>query len=76
MRAEAVDLGEAERAGGGEGRVRLDRDAEAERAVTEIVRLAPTSEGIETAAQLWTMFGEPDRAAALRQRWRGGGSRR
>ena len=42
------------------------RDAEAARAVEEIVRLSPTPEGRAMAAQLWTMFGEPDRAAALK----------
>jgi choline-sulfatase len=51
------------------------RDAEAARMVDEIVRVAPTREGYDTAAQLWTMFGEPERAAAVRQRMRGGGSR-
>ena len=49
------------------------RDAEAARMVDEIVRAAPTREGHDTAAQLWTMFGEPERAAAVRQRIRGGG---
>jgi tetratricopeptide (TPR) repeat protein len=43
------------------------RDAEAARMVTDIVRLTPTDEGLDTAAQLWTMFGEPDRAAAVRR---------
>lgn len=51
------------------------RDAEAARMVDEIVRVAPTREGYETAAQLWTMFGRPDRAAAVRQQMRGGGAR-
>jgi tetratricopeptide (TPR) repeat protein len=51
------------------------RDAEAARMVDEIVRVAPTREGYDTAAQLWTMFGEPERAAAVRQRLRGGGGR-
>jgi arylsulfatase A-like enzyme/Flp pilus assembly protein TadD len=51
------------------------RDAEAAGMVDEIVRVAPTREGYDTAAQLWTMFGEPERAAAVRQRMRGGGSR-
>ena len=46
------------------------RDAEAERAIEEIVRTTPTREGLETAAQLWTMFGEPARAAAVRARIR------
>jgi hypothetical protein len=47
------------------------RDAEAERAIADLVRLSPTREGIDTAAQLWTMFGEPGRAAALRAQLRG-----
>ena len=51
------------------------RDAEAARMVDEIVRVAPTREGYDTAAQLWTMFGEPERAATVRQRMRGGGAR-
>lgn len=46
------------------------RDAEAESAIEEIVRTKPTREGLETAAQLWTMFGEPARAAAVRARIR------
>ncbi|HVL68839.1 MAG TPA: sulfatase-like hydrolase/transferase [Vicinamibacterales bacterium] len=44
------------------------RDAEAERAVQRILEIAPDSEGIDTAAQLWTMFGEPGKAAAVRRR--------
>ena len=51
------------------------RRAEAARMVTDIVTLTPTPEGLETAAQLWTMFGRPERAAAVRQRMRGGGAR-
>ena len=48
------------------------RDADAERAIDEIVRIAPTPEGLDMAAQLWTMFGEPARAAAVRSRIRQG----
>jgi tetratricopeptide (TPR) repeat protein len=48
------------------------RDAEAARAVDDLVRISPTREGIDTAAQLWTMFGEPARAAQVRARLRGG----
>lgn len=44
------------------------RDAEAERAIEDLLRSSPTPEGYETAAQLWTMFGEPRRAAAIRAR--------
>jgi hypothetical protein len=43
------------------------RDAEAARMVEEIVRVSPTPEGIELAAQLWTMFGEPGKAAAVKR---------
>jgi arylsulfatase A-like enzyme/uncharacterized membrane protein YozB (DUF420 family)/Flp pilus assembly protein TadD len=46
------------------------RDAEAERAIADLLRLSPTREGIDTAAQLWTMFGEPARAAAVRAQLR------
>ena len=44
------------------------RDAEAERAVENILRIAPDSAGVDLAAQLWTMFGEPSKAAAARAR--------
>lgn len=44
----------------------LGRNQEAEAAVAELVRTSPTPEGYELAAQLWTMFGEPGRAAAMR----------
>jgi hypothetical protein len=43
------------------------RDADANRMVEEIVRIAPTEDGLALAAQLWTMFGEPQKAAALRR---------
>ena len=43
------------------------RDADADRMVEEIVRVSPTEEGVALAAQLWTMFGEPQKAAALRR---------
>jgi tetratricopeptide (TPR) repeat protein len=48
------------------------RDADAERALNDIVRISPTPEGLDMAAQLWTMFGEPGRAAALRSQMRQG----
>ena len=47
------------------------RDAEAVSMVEEIVRVSPTREGVDTAAQLWTMFGEPARAAAIRKQFPG-----
>jgi choline-sulfatase len=39
-----------------------------ERAIAELLRSAPTPEGYDVAAQLWTMFGEPARAAQVRAR--------
>jgi hypothetical protein len=51
------------------------RDAEAARMVDEIVRVSPTPRAYDTAAQLWTMFGEPARAAAVRDRMRRQGGR-
>ena len=44
----------------------MGRDAEAERAINALVQQAPTREGYDLAAQLWTMFGETHRAAAAR----------
>jgi tetratricopeptide (TPR) repeat protein len=41
-------------------------DAQSEQAIAELVRQVPTPEGLDVGAQLWTMFGEPGRAAALR----------
>ena len=48
------------------------RDAEAERAVEDLLSNAPNAAGLEAAAQLWTMFGEPRKAAAVRARMRRG----
>jgi arylsulfatase A-like enzyme/tetratricopeptide (TPR) repeat protein len=42
------------------------RTAESDAAVEALLRNAPTAEGYELAVQLWTMFGEPQRAAAAR----------
>jgi tetratricopeptide (TPR) repeat protein len=42
------------------------RDADSERAISDLLRHAPTPEGYDVAAQLWSMFGEPGRAAAVR----------
>jgi tetratricopeptide (TPR) repeat protein len=42
------------------------RDAEAERAIADLIRNSPTREGYDLAAQLWTMFGEPQKAAQAR----------
>ena len=46
------------------------RPREAAAQVEEITRISPTPAGFATAAQLWTMFGQPDRAAAARARAR------
>ncbi len=46
----------------------MGRTAESEQAIAELIRLAPTPEGYRVAAQLWTMFGEPGRAAAVQRR--------
>jgi hypothetical protein len=40
--------------------------AQSEQAVAELLENAPTPEGYDVAAQLWTMFGEPARAAQTR----------
>jgi hypothetical protein len=47
------------------------RNTEASREVETIVRLSPTREGLDTAAQLWTMFGEPEKAKALKRAEKG-----
>lgn len=47
------------------------RDADAERAIGDLMRNSPTPEAYNVAAQLWTMFGEPARAAAIRARMPG-----
>jgi tetratricopeptide (TPR) repeat protein len=42
------------------------RHTESEQAIADLLRHAPTREGYDVAAQLWTMFGEQGRAAAVR----------
>ena len=42
------------------------RTAEAEQAIATMLRTSPTPEAYDLAAQLWTMFGEPQKAAAVR----------
>jgi arylsulfatase A-like enzyme/tetratricopeptide (TPR) repeat protein len=42
------------------------RTRESEAAIETLLRNAPTPEGYDMAAQLWTMFGEPGRAGAAR----------
>jgi len=44
------------------------RDAEAERAIAELIRRSPTREGYSRAAELWTLFGNPAAAASMRAR--------
>jgi arylsulfatase A-like enzyme/Flp pilus assembly protein TadD len=44
----------------------MGRDLESDRAVEELVRVAPTPEGRALAAQLWMMFGEPEKAQRLK----------
>lgn len=44
----------------------MGRDSDSERAIAELIRSVPNPEGLKIAAQLWTMFGEPARAAAVR----------
>jgi choline-sulfatase len=42
------------------------RDEEVARAIDEMLRVSPTRESYAMAEKLWTMFGEPARAAAVR----------
>ena len=44
------------------------RDAESERAIEEMLRVSPTPEARVVAAQLWTMFGEPEKAQRVKIR--------
>ena len=46
----------------------MGRNAESERAIEEMLRVSPTPEARVVAAQLWTMFGEPDKAQRVRSR--------
>jgi tetratricopeptide (TPR) repeat protein len=39
------------------------RDAESEQAIAEMLRVSPQGDGPALARQLWTMFGEPQKAA-------------
>jgi choline-sulfatase len=43
------------------------RDAESEQAVAELLRVSPQGDGPALARQLWTMFGRPEKAAAVRE---------
>jgi len=42
------------------------RHEESARAVEQMLRVSPTAESYATAEKLWTMFGEPGRAAAVK----------
>ena len=42
------------------------RDLESEQAIAALLRNSQSAEAYDLAAQLWTMFGEPQRAAAVR----------
>lgn len=42
------------------------RNDDAERAIAEMLRVSPEGDGPALARQLWTMFGEPQKAAALK----------
>ena len=42
------------------------RDAEAEQAIAELLRVSPEGDGPALARQLWTIFGEPEKAAAVK----------
>jgi tetratricopeptide (TPR) repeat protein len=44
----------------------MGRDLDAERAVEELLRVSPTPEGRAMAAQLWMMFGEPEKARRVK----------
>lgn len=46
----------------------MGRDAESERVVEELLRVSPTPEARVVAAQLWTMFGEPEKAQRVKIR--------
>jgi arylsulfatase A-like enzyme/Flp pilus assembly protein TadD len=44
----------------------MGRNAESERAIAEMLRVSPTPEAKVVAAQLWTMFGEPEKARRVK----------
>lgn len=43
----------------------MGRDLDSDRAIAELLRVAPTPEARVVAAQLWRMFGEPEKAQRL-----------
>jgi choline-sulfatase len=46
----------------------MGRDLDSERVVEELLRVSPTPEGRAMAAQLWMMFGEPEKAQRVKIR--------
>ena len=46
----------------------MGRNAESERVIEEMLRISPTAEARVVAAQLWMMFGEPEKAQRVRIR--------
>jgi arylsulfatase A-like enzyme/Flp pilus assembly protein TadD len=44
----------------------MGRPSDSEQAIADLVRYSPTPEAYNVAAELWTMFGEPAKAAAAR----------
>jgi arylsulfatase A-like enzyme/Flp pilus assembly protein TadD len=46
----------------------MGRNADSERAIEELLRVSPTPEARVVAAQLWTMFGEPEKARRVKIR--------
>jgi hypothetical protein len=44
----------------------MGRDLDSEHAIAELLRVSPTPEGRAMAAQLWTMFGEPEKARRVK----------
>jgi arylsulfatase A-like enzyme/Flp pilus assembly protein TadD len=45
----------------------MGREADSEHAVEDLLRVSPTPEGRDMAAQLYRMFGEPDKAARVKR---------
>lgn len=43
----------------------MGRDLDSDRAIDELLRISPTPEARVVAAQLWRMFGEPEKAQRL-----------
>ena len=43
-----------------------NRPDQVERVIADMVKVSPSPAAYQTAAQLWDMFGQPDRAAAMR----------